>query len=73
MGLNIEDFHQYIDFIADRRLTTCGLEPLVGDVKNPFPWLAEMIDIKKEQNFFEGRVTEYQKSTALGNIDDDDL
>ncbi|HCI91163.1 MAG TPA: response regulator SirA, partial [Verrucomicrobiales bacterium] len=47
--------------------------PLVGDVKNPFPWLAEMIDIKKEQNFFEGRVTEYQKSTALGNIDDDDL
>ena len=73
VGLNIEDFHQYIDFIADRRLTTCGLDPLVGDVKNPFPWLAEMIDIKKEQNFFEGRVTEYQKSTALGNIDDDDL
>jgi len=73
VGLNIEDFHQYIDFIADRRLITCGLEPLFGNVGNPFPWLAEMIDIKKEQNFFEGRVTEYQKSTALGNIDDDDL
>ncbi len=73
VGLNIEDFHQYIDFIADRRLITCGLEPLIGNVSNPFPWLAEMIDIKKEQNFFEGRVTEYQKSTALGNIDDDDL
>jgi len=73
VGLNIEDFHQYIDYIADRRLITCGLEPLFGNVSNPFPWLAEMIDIKKEQNFFEGRVTEYQKSTALGNIDDDEL
>lgn len=73
VGLNIEDFHQYIDYIADRRLETCGLEPLRGNIQNPFPWLAEMIDIKKEQNFFEGRVTEYQKSTALGNIDDDEL
>ncbi len=73
VGLNIEDFHQYIDHIAYRRLCSFGLDPLVCNTKNPFPWLAEMIDIKKEQNFFEGRVTEYQKSTALGNIDDDDL
>jgi ribonucleoside-diphosphate reductase beta chain len=73
IGLNLEDFEQYIDFIADRRLETSGLEPLKGGVENPFPWLAEMMDIKKEQNFFEGRVTEYQKSTALGNIDDDEL
>lgn len=73
VGLNMDDFQQYIDYIADRRLVSCGLDPLQGDVKNPFPWLAEMMDIKKEQNFFEGRVTEYQKSTALGNIDDDDL
>ncbi|MBK1789682.1 ribonucleotide-diphosphate reductase subunit beta [Persicirhabdus sediminis] len=73
VGLSIEDFHQYIDYIADRRLESCGLEPLNDQLENPFPWLAEMMDIKKEQNFFEGRVTEYQKSTALGNIDDDDL
>ena len=73
VGLNQDDFLQYTDYIADRRLTSCGLEPLKGNVSNPFPWLAEMIDIKKEQNFFEGRVTEYQKSTALGNIDDDEL
>jgi ribonucleoside-diphosphate reductase beta chain len=73
VGLNTEDFEQYIDYIADRRLESCGLDPLKGGIQNPFPWLAEMIDIKKEQNFFEGRVTEYQKSTALGNIDDDDL
>jgi ribonucleoside-diphosphate reductase beta chain len=41
--------------------------------ENPFPWLAEMMDIKKEQNFFEGRVTEYQKASALGSVDDDEL
>lgn len=73
VGLNMEDFQQYIDYIADRRLASCGLEPLDGNITNPFPWLAEMMDIKKEQNFFEGRVTEYQKSTALGEIDDDEL
>jgi len=31
------------------------------------------MDIRKEQNFFEGRVTEYQKSSSLGSVDDDDL
>ena len=73
IGLNSDDFEQYIDYIADRRLESCGLKPLKGDVQNPFPWLAEMMDIKKEQNFFEGRVTEYQKASALGDVDDDDL
>ena len=72
--LNLVEFEQYIDFIADRRLTACGLEPLTeGGTSNPFPWLSEMMDIKKEQNFFEGRVTEYQKASSLGEIDDDDL
>jgi ribonucleoside-diphosphate reductase beta chain len=32
---------------------------------NPFPWMAEMIDLKKEKNFFETRVTEYQTGGAL--------
>ena len=73
LGLNQEDFMLYTDYIADRRLVSCGLAPLNESVSNPFPWLAEMMDIKKEQNFFEGRVTEYQKSSALGQIDDDDL
>ena len=34
-------------------------------VTNPFPWMAEMIDLKKEKNFFETRVTEYQTGGAL--------
>ncbi len=74
VGLNSDEFEQYIDYIADRRLTSCGLAPLHSDpIKNPFPWLAEMMDIKKEQNFFEGTVTEYQKSSSLAEVDDDDL
>ena len=74
VGLNAAEFEQYIDFIADRRLLSCGLSPLREEAaSNPFPWLAEMMDIKKEQNFFEGRVTEYQKSSALEEVDDDDL
>ena len=73
VGLSADDFCQYIDYIADRRLEGVGLEPINHGISNPFPWLAEMMDIKKEQNFFEGRVTEYQKASALGQVDDDEL
>jgi ribonucleoside-diphosphate reductase beta chain len=73
VGLSVEEFSTYIDYIADRRLDSCGLAPLNEGVENPFPWLAEMMDIKKEQNFFEGRVTEYQKASALVAVDDDEL
>ncbi|MBB21763.1 MAG: ribonucleotide-diphosphate reductase subunit beta [Roseibacillus sp.] len=75
VGLNASDFEQYIDYIGDRRLVNCRLDPLHENASNPFPWLAEMMDIKKEQNFFEGRVTEYQKSSALehAGYSDDDL
>jgi ribonucleoside-diphosphate reductase beta chain len=49
------------------------LDVLHPGLENPFPWLAETMDIKKEQNFFEGRVTEYQKSSALSEVADDEL
>jgi ribonucleoside-diphosphate reductase beta chain len=73
VGLAIDEFLTYIDYIADKRLEGCGLAPLNPGTKNPLPWLAEMMDIKKEQNFFEGRVTEYQKGSALPVVSDDDL
>ena len=75
VGLSAEEFNQYIDYIADRRLEGVGLPPQNAGVENPFPWLAEMMDLKKEQNFFEGTVTEYQKSSVLSddNISDEDL
>jgi len=73
VGLRKDEFITYIDYIADRRLEGCGLAPLNPGVKNPLPWLAEMMDIKKEQNFFEGRVTEYQKASSLKVASDDEL
>jgi ribonucleoside-diphosphate reductase beta chain len=73
VGLSSQEFEQYIDYIADRRLDGCGLPLLNPGIKNPFPWLAEQMDIKRETNFFEDRVTEYQKSTALEACSDDDL
>lgn len=73
LGLSAAEFMQYIDYIADRRLEGVGLPLQNSGVTNPFPWLAEMMDIKKEQNFFEGRVTEYQKASALVTTSDDEL
>ena len=73
VGLSAGEFEQYIDFIADRRLAGCGLPALNPGVKNPLPWLADLMDVRKEQNFFEGKVTDYQKSSALSNTSDDDL
>jgi ribonucleoside-diphosphate reductase beta chain len=73
VGLSAAEFAGYIDYIADRRLAGIGLEPLLGGVENPLPWLAELMDVRKEQNFFEGRVTEYQKTAALAMASDDEL
>ena len=73
VGLSADEFEQYIDYIADRRLLDCGLTQLNPGVQNPLPWLAEMMDIKKETNFFEGKVTDYQKGAGLLLASDDDL
>ena len=73
VGLSAGEFTTYIDYIADRRLEGVGLSPLSPGVRNPFPWLAEMMDMKKEQNFFESRVTEYQRTSALAVVHDDEL
>ena len=42
-----DEFLTYIDYIADRRLEGCGLLQLNARLKNPLPWLAGMMDIKK--------------------------
>ncbi len=73
VGLSRDEFAQYIDYIADRRLEGVGLAPLSPGVSNPLPWLSELMDIRKEQNFFEGRVTEYQKASALAAVADEEL
>lgn len=63
-GMNAEGFHQYIQYIADRRLGRIGL-PEQYNVTNPFPWMSEAIDLSKEKNFFETRVTEYRVGGTL--------
>ena len=65
LGLNASMFKGYLRYIANRRATQIGLEELFPNEENPFPWMSEMIDLKKETNFFEGRVTEYQSGGAL--------
>jgi ribonucleoside-diphosphate reductase beta chain len=73
VGLTVDEFLTYIDYIGDRRLEGVGLKPLNAPITNPLPWLAEMMDIKKESNFFETKVTEYQKKSNLVSAHDDDL
>lgn len=63
-GMNDANFKQYIEHIADRRLERVGLPPQYH-VANPFPWMSEAVDLSKEKNFFETRVTEYQVGGTL--------
>ncbi len=63
-GMNDANFKQYIEHIADRRLERVGL-PAQYHVSNPFPWMSEAVDLSKEKNFFETRVTEYQVGGTL--------
>ncbi len=64
LGLNANVFNEYVEHIADRRLERIGMKSRWGS-RNPFPWLGETIDLGKEKNFFETRVTEYQKTASL--------
>ena len=64
LGLNAGLFREYVQNIADRRLERIGMTAKYGS-KNPFPWMSETIDLGKEKNFFETRVTEYQVASAL--------
>ena len=64
LGINAEQFADYVEYIADRRLERIDL-PKVYGTKNPFPWMSQATDLTKEKNFFETRVTEYQTAGAL--------
>ncbi|HNE91632.1 MAG TPA: ribonucleotide-diphosphate reductase subunit beta [Agitococcus sp.] len=65
LGMNAAMMEEYLQFIANRRLTQLGLPEQFAGVKNPFPWMSEIMDLRKEKNFFETRVTEYQVGGAL--------
>ena len=65
LGLNAPNFKTYLRYIANRRAHQIGLPQLYEKEENPFPWMAEMVDLKKEKNFFETRVIDYQVGGAL--------
>jgi len=65
LGMNASMFKGYLRYIANRRAVQIGLTELFPNEENPFPWMSEMIDLKKERNFFETRVIDYQTGGAL--------
>jgi len=65
LGMNATMFKEYLEFIANRRLAQIGLAEEYPGAQNPFPWMSEMLDLKKERNFFETRVIEYQTGGTL--------
>jgi len=65
LGLSAESCEHYLRFVTNRRCGQLGLDPLFGATDNPFPWMSEVIDLQKEKNFFETRVTEYQTGVGL--------
>ncbi len=64
LGINAQQFSDYVEYVADRRLERIGLDKLYYK-ENPFLWLSEATDLRKKKNFFETRVTEYQIGGAL--------
>ena len=65
-GLDAPEVKQYIRYIADRRMTQLGLLPVYGVVRNPLPWMDEMLNGMEHTNFFENRATEYSKAATQG-------
>jgi ribonucleoside-diphosphate reductase beta chain len=65
-GLNPDDVKAYIRYIADRRLTQLGLQPIYKVAKNPLPWMDEILNGVEHANFFEARATEYSKAATRG-------
>jgi ribonucleoside-diphosphate reductase beta chain len=65
LGMNADTMAEYLRFVANRRLIQIGLKEEWPGVQTPFPWMSEIMDLKKEKNFFETRVTDYQTGGAL--------
>ncbi|WP_045860798.1 ribonucleotide-diphosphate reductase subunit beta [Teredinibacter purpureus] len=65
LGMNAATMEEYLHFIANRRLAQLGLPEAYTGAQNPFPWMSEIMDLRKEKNFFETRVIEYQTGGAL--------
>jgi len=65
LGYSAESHLGQFHFIANRRARSLGLEEPFPGAENTLPWLDEQANLRKEKNFFETRVTEYQTGGAL--------
>jgi ribonucleoside-diphosphate reductase beta chain len=65
LGMSAGTMEDYLKFIANRRMVQLGLPEQFPGVQNPFPWMSEIMDLRKEKNFFETRVVEYQVGGSL--------
>lgn len=70
-GLDKDSIKAYIRYIADKRLLQMGLKTQFKVKENPLPWLEEMLNSQEHASFFETRVTEYQKSSIVGDWNKD--
>lgn len=68
IGMNCRLMSQYIQFVADHLLVELGLNKLYN-VKNPFDFM-ENLSIQGKTNFFEKKVSEYQKMGVIGKDED---
>jgi len=69
LGLNADLFVGYMQYIANRRLASLGFPTIFSNPINPFPWLTETIDLAKQKNFFETRVTQYSVGTFIDDLE----
>lgn len=65
LGYNADLHVQQFRFVANRRARQVGVEEPFPGAENVLPWLDEQANLRKEKNFFETRVTEYQTGGAL--------
>jgi ribonucleoside-diphosphate reductase beta chain len=70
-GMTPADMREYLQHVADRRLSQLGIEPLYGSA-NPFPFM-DLQDVQELSNFFERRVSAYQVGVTGDVAFDDDF
>lgn len=71
LGYKVEDHIETAKFFANLKAKFLGLPVLYPNAHHRLPWMSEAIELKKEKNFFETRVTEYQAGGALSFEDDE--
>jgi ribonucleoside-diphosphate reductase beta chain len=68
IGMNAKLMTQYLEFVTDRLLVELGCDKVYNST-NPFDFM-DMISLQGKTNFFEKRVSEYQKAGVMDNKKD---